>query len=99
MFEMFLVLFFLFFGLWTAELLNFDLKIGFLIKNCIYGQLEMSRILDSDPKIRNFQTLGPNNAVSYRMSPPYSGQVPDKEMGGQCDLKHRETATYSKNAC
>ena len=67
---MFLVLFFLCFGLWTAELLNFNLKIGFLIKNCIYGQLEMSRILNSDPKIRNVQTLVLKNAISYRMSPP-----------------------------
>ena len=31
----------------------------------------MSGILDSDPKIRNFQTLVLKNAISYRMSPPY----------------------------
>ena len=70
-FNIFLVLFFLFFGLWTAELLNFNLKIGFLIKNCIYGQLEMSRILNFDPKIRKFKTLAPKNTISYHTSPPY----------------------------
>ena len=32
----------------------------------------MSRIVNSEPKIRNFQTLVPKNAISYRMSPPYT---------------------------
>ena len=31
----------------------------------------MSRILHVELQIRNFQTLAPNNAISYRMSPPY----------------------------
>ena len=43
--------FFLFFGLWTLELLNFDLRIGFLVNNCIFGQLETSRIQQVDPKM------------------------------------------------
>ena len=42
------------FDLWTPELNNLDLKIGFLIQNCIYSQLE----------IRKIQTLAPKIAIS-----------------------------------
>ena len=42
--------FFLFFGLWASELLIFDLKIGFLVKNYAYRQLGMSRILHVEEK-------------------------------------------------
>ena len=45
--------FFLFVGLWTPDFLIFDLKIGFLIKNCVYRQLEMSRIPNVDEKQPN----------------------------------------------
>ena len=41
---------FLIFALWTLDFLIFDLKIGFLIKNCIYRQLDMSRIPYGDKK-------------------------------------------------
>ena len=61
---------FLNFLLRVKDLVNSDCRFGFLVKNCIYSQLEMSRILNSEPKIRNFQTLMPTNAISYRMSPP-----------------------------
>ena len=71
---------FLNFLLRVKDLVNSDCRFGFLVKNCIYSQLEMSRILNSEPKIRNFQTLVPKNAISYRMSPPYfkkcSGHIP-----------------------
>ena len=50
------------FDLWTMELSNFVLKIGFLVENCIYIY---------SPNIRNDQTLGPKTGISYRMSPPY----------------------------
>ena len=36
------VVFFLFFGLRTPEFFIFDLKIGFLVKNCTFRLLEMS---------------------------------------------------------
>ena len=42
--------FFLMFGLWASDFLIFDLKIGFLVKNCIYRQLGMSRIPSFDEK-------------------------------------------------
>jgi len=45
-------------------------RFGFYTKNCIYGQLEMSIILNCEPKIRNVQTLVPKNTISYHMSPP-----------------------------
>ena len=35
---------FLHFGLWTSDLPIFDLKIGFLVENCIYGQAGVSKI-------------------------------------------------------
>ena len=66
---------FLNFLLRVKDLVNSDCRFGFLVKNCIYSRLEMSRILNSEPKIRNFQTLVPKNAISYRMSPPY-GKCP-----------------------
>ena len=48
------------FDLWMPESSNLDLKIGFLIQNCVYSQLE----------VRKIQTLAPRNAISYRKSPP-----------------------------
>ena len=39
---------FLIFALWTLDFLIFVLKIGFLIKSCLYRQLETSRIPDFD---------------------------------------------------
>ena len=39
------------FGPWTLDLPIVDLKIGFLVENCIYGQLEMSRIPKFGPKM------------------------------------------------
>ena len=62
---------FLNFLLRVKDLVNSDCRFGFLVKNCIYSQLEMSRILNSEPKIRNVQTLVPKNVISYRMSSPY----------------------------
>ena len=62
---------FLNFLLRVKELVNSDCKFGFCMRNCIYGQLEMSRILNFDPNIRNIQTLAPKHAISYHMSPPY----------------------------
>ncbi len=44
-YDLILSQFFLFFGIWASDLLNFDLKFGFLVKNCIYRQLGMSRIV------------------------------------------------------
>ena len=35
---------FLNFLLWVKELVNSDCRFGFLVKNCIYSQLDMSRI-------------------------------------------------------
>ena len=54
----------------VKDLVNSDCRFGFLVKICIYSRLEMCRILNSEPKIRNFKTLVPKNAISYRMSPP-----------------------------
>ena len=36
---------------WTQTLLIFDLNIGFLIKNSVYRQQEMSRIPNFDEKL------------------------------------------------
>ena len=36
---------------WLYNLLIFNLKIGFLVKNCIHRQLEMSRTPNFDPKM------------------------------------------------
>ena len=55
---------FLNFLLRVKELVDSDCRFGFCMKNCIYGQLDMSRILDFDPKIRNVQTLAPKHAIS-----------------------------------
>ena len=33
-------------------------------------KLEMSRVFDFDPEIRNVQTLVPKNTISYHTSPP-----------------------------
>ena len=63
-------LFFLNFLLWVKELVNSDCRSGFLVKNCIYSQLDMSRIPKIGPKIRNSQTLAQKSAISYHMSPP-----------------------------
>ena len=46
------------FGLWTPELLMFDPKIGFLIENCIYSQLEISRIRKFDENTSKINFLG-----------------------------------------
>ena len=46
-FYFFITVFFLSFGLWVSDFLIFDLKIGFLVKNCMYRQLGMSGIKDS----------------------------------------------------
>ena len=62
---------FLNFLLRVKESLNSDRGFGFCMKNSICSQLEWSRIPKSAPKIRNFQTLVPTNAISYHMSPPY----------------------------
>ena len=48
----------------VKELVNSDCRFGFCMKNCIDGQLEMSRVLDFDPKLRNIQTLVPKHAIS-----------------------------------
>ena len=61
---------FLNFLLWVKELVNSDCRFGFLVKNCIYSQLDMSRIPKFDQKIRNSQTLAPKSAISYPTSPP-----------------------------
>ena len=46
------------FGLWASELLIFDLKIGFLVKNYVYKQLGMSGILHFEEK--QPKTIGGN---------------------------------------
>ena len=49
----------LFFCLWLADLANFDLKIGFYVKNSVYGQLEMTGnkgLIEKHQK-QNFKTL------------------------------------------
>ena len=61
---------FLHFLLWVKELVKSDFRFGFLVKNCIYSHLGMSRIENFDPKIRNSQTLATKNEISYHMSPP-----------------------------
>ena len=50
----------------------------------MYSQLEMSRVIGFDPKIRNIQNLVPKNTISYRMSPPY------------VNLSIPESTTYSQ---
>ena len=54
----------------VKELVNSDCRFGFCMNNCIYSQLEMSRVLDFDAKITNVQTLVPKPAISYHTSPP-----------------------------
>ena len=39
------------FLLWVKDLVIFELRFGFLVKNCIYGRLDMSRILKVDQKM------------------------------------------------
>ena len=46
-------LIFLNFLLWVKELVNADCRFGFLVKNCAYSQLVMSRIPKFGPNIRN----------------------------------------------
>ena len=67
----------------VKELVNSDCRFGFLVKSCIYSQLDTSRIQKFDPKIRNFQTLGPKNSISYRMSPPYASPMLHPAMSGR----------------
>ena len=57
-----LVSFFLFFSLWAPELLIFELKIEFLVKNYIYRQLGM-------PGIVNFEentAKNPGGGIFFR---------------------------------
>ena len=90
------------FPLRVKEPVNSDCRVGFLVKNCIYiyiyicmyiyiySQLDMSRILDVDQKIRNFKTLAPKNTISYHTSPPctYAEHVLLVELC-RCYVKHR----------
>ena len=46
---------FLNFRPWVKELANSVCRFGFLVKNSICSQLDMSRIQKFDPKIRNFR--------------------------------------------
>ena len=62
---------FLNFLLRVKELVNSDCRFGFLVKNCVYSQLDVLRILEFGQKIRNSKTLAQKNAISYHMSPPY----------------------------
>ena len=61
---------FLNFLLRVKELVNSDCRFGFYMKNCIYSQLDMSRILNFDEEIRNVKTFAQKNAISYHMSAP-----------------------------
>ena len=63
-------LIFLNFLLRVKELVTSDCRFEFCMKNCIYSKLEMFRILEFDPTMRNAQTLTPNNAISHHTSPP-----------------------------
>ena len=60
---------FLNFLLRVKESVNSDCRFGLCMKNCVYSQLEMSRVIDFDPTIRNVQTLVPKHAT-YHTSPP-----------------------------
>ena len=66
--KMLTILSFLFFGLWTPESSNFDLKFGFLVNNCIFCQLDMSRIPKFGPQMVYFQfpKLKSKNDISRR---------------------------------
>ena len=48
---------FLNFLLMVKDLVNSDYRFGFLAKNCVYSHLDMSRISNFGPKIRNSWTL------------------------------------------
>ncbi len=61
---------FLNFLLWVKELVNSDCRFGFLLKNCIYRQLDMSRIRNFGQKHKKFPGSRSESAISYRMSPP-----------------------------
>ena len=63
-------LFFLKFLLRAKELVNSDCRFGFLVKNCIYSQLDMSRILKFGQQIISSKALAPKHAIPYRMTPP-----------------------------
>ena len=62
------------FGPWAPELLMFDLKIGFLVKNCICCQLEMSRIPTFGQAImtcmRKYDILEHEVWVNHLFKPP-----------------------------
>lgn len=47
-------MFFLVFGLWMPDLDIFDMRIGFLIKSCMYRQLKMFRIRKNDENRSTF---------------------------------------------
>ena len=57
-------LFFLMFFLWVKDL---ECRFGFLLKNLIHSQLEMSKIPKFVSKKRNSQTLGQKSLTSYHM--------------------------------
>ena len=42
------------FDLWTPELSNFDVSIGFLVQNCVYKQPKHKDFPDSRTEIWNF---------------------------------------------
>ena len=61
----------------VKELVDSDCRFGFYMKNCTYSQLEISRIPNFSPKIRNSQTLGLKSAISYHT---VSGRKSEKIM-------------------
>ena len=87
-FNIFLVLFFLFFGLWTAELLNFDLKIGFLVQNCIYSRPPNKKYPDSRTKKCNF--------LSYVSTVCYKNLESDCSRGSESTFCHTARLSESR---
>ena len=69
-------LIFLNFLLWVKDLVNSDCRFGFYMKNCIYSQLDMSRILNFGQKINLPDSRTEKyNLLSYDPSPkPISAQ-------------------------
>ena len=52
--QILLISFFLIFPFWLPKFVIFDLKIEFLVKNCIYSQFPRSRILRLSQKMRKY---------------------------------------------
>ena len=52
------------FDLWTLELSNFDLNIGFLVENCIYKQPKHKKF--PDPRTENWNFLSYVSTVGPR---------------------------------